>query len=271
MDLLRLSLNSMTVPSLSLDKLIDACLARGIGAIAPWRQLLEEPGVEVASRWIADAGLRMSSLCRGGMFTAPGQAARTLALEDNRRAVEEAAALGADVLVLVCGPVVDKDVTGSYSMVRDGIGALLETARAAGVTLGVEPLHPMMAADRSVITRIDDALNLIAELGDDPALAVIVDAYHVWWDHQLPDQLARAGGRIRGLHVSDWVTPLSGALASGRGMMGDGCIDLPGLCESVGGCGYSGPIEVEILSDHWWNQSATEVLDLVVERFRTRV
>jgi len=156
-------------------------------------------------------------------------------------------------------------------MVRDGIGSVLEMASQMGVTLAIEPLHPMMAADRSVIARVDDAVRLIAELGDHPRLGIAVDAYHVWWDLGLQDALIRGAGRITALHVSDWVTPLTGGLTSGRGMMGDGVIDLPSLAADVSRAGYNGPVEVEILSDHWWAQPVDAVLDTVVQRFQTHV
>src|SRR5680860_610363 len=261
MDLSRISLNSITVRSLTLCELIDACASRGITAVAPWRDLLLEPGVDQAARWLADAGMAVSSLCRGGMFTSMEERERRLAVEDNMRAIEEAATLGAGSLILVCGPVVGKDVAGSYSMVRDGIGSVLEMASQMGVTLAIEPLHPMMAADRSVIARVDDAVRLIAELEDHPRLAIAVDAYHVWWDLGHQDALSRGAGRISALQVSDWVTPITGGLTSGRRMLGNGVIDLPSLAADVSRAGYSGPVEVEILSDHWWAQPVDAVLD----------
>lgn len=263
----RLSLNSMTVPGLSLPQLAQTCAAHGIGWVAPWRALLEPLGAAASGCLLADAGLSVSSLCRGGMFTASSRSARTDAFDDNRRAVDEANELGADLLVLVCGPVVDRDVAGSAAMVRDGLEKLLPHARAAGVTLGVEPLHPMMAADRSVVARVADAADMLANLGDPEGLSVVVDAYHVWWDLHLADDLARVAGRIRGLHVSDWVSPLSGALTAGRGMMGEGHIDLPALVAQVEATGYDGPIEVEVLSEWWWDRPPAEVVSTVVTRF----
>jgi sugar phosphate isomerase/epimerase len=267
-DLARMSLNTMTVPSMRLEEVIDAAVARDIGWIAPWRQLLEGQA-SAAGRRIRDAGLSVSSLCRGGMFTATTAAARQASVDDNRRAIEEAAALGAGCLVLVCGPVVDRDVDGSFQMVAEGVAALVDEARAAGVRLGVEPLHPMMAADRSVVCTVRDAQGLAEKVAAPDVVGIVVDAYHVWWDRDLAGLLA-PGERVDvlGLHVSDWVSPLTGGLTSGRGMMGDGVIDLPGLVAAVP---WSGPIEVEVLSDALWARPPGEVLDLAVERFVSHV
>lgn len=264
MDLDRLSLNSMTVPSLSLDGLIDAAVSRGIPAVAPWRHLVDGG----SGRRLAAAGLRVTSLCRGGMFTAPDPAGRAAAIADNRRAIDEAAQVGADCLVIVCGPVVGKDVHGSYGMVRDGLGAVLEHAGAAGVRLGIEPLHPMMAADRSVVATMRDAHDLVGELGGDAQLGVIIDLYHVWWDRELLRYAELLRDRILGVHVSDWVTPLTGAVSQGRGMLGDGVIDLPGL---VGALPWNGYLEVEVLSESLWRQPVEDTLDLVLTRFRNNV
>jgi sugar phosphate isomerase/epimerase len=276
-DLARLSLNSITLKSLSLSQLVVACERRDVPALAPWRQLLPDNDVRSAAKALHRAGLTVSSLCRGGMFTAADDHGRKLAIADNRRAIEQAHALNARCLVIVVGPVVGTDLAGSRAMVRDGLGAVLADAQSAGVRLAIEPLHPMLAADRSVVCRLDEALDLCEELtptavtGTRDQLGVIVDAYHVWWDAGLEAAIARAGSRIAGVHVSDWVSPLTGELASGRGMMGDGVIDLPqlvGWCDLVG---YTGPVEVEILSDHWWSLPADRVLDTVIDRFTTNV
>jgi sugar phosphate isomerase/epimerase len=262
-----MSLNTATVPSLGLAEVIEAASTRGIPAIAPWRSLLDS-GAAASGQRIRDAGLRVSSLCRGGMFTAAGPADRARAIDDNRRAIEEAAEIEAGCLVLVCGPVVDKDVGGSFGMVRDGVGAILDDARSAGVRLGIEPLHPMMAADRSVVSTVADALDLLRELDGPEVLGIVIDAYHVWWDRRLPDLVAGVSDRVLGLHVSDWVSPLTGGLTSGRAMMGDGVIDLPGLVASVP---WDGLVEVEVLSDEWWARPAGDVIDQAVERFQSHV
>lgn len=265
MDRSQLSLNAITVKSLPILDAIAAAAQHGIGGIAPWRDQLVDLGVDRVAQLIKDADLHVTSLCRGGMFTAPDRIGREAAIADNRAAIEEAAALGADCLVLVCGPVVNKDVAGSWQMIQDGIAAVVDDAAAAGVQLAIEPLHPMMAADRSVVCRLGDALDLADVLG--PAVGVIVDAYHVWWDIALAESLRRARPRIAGVHVSDWVSPLSGGLTSGRGMMGDGVIDLRGLVAGCRAAGYSGLVEVEILSNQWWATSPELTMRTLIDRF----
>ena len=265
MDRSQLSLNTITVRSLPIDRVITLAQEHGLGGVAPWRHQLDDGGAERVAKLVRDAGLRVSSLCRGGMFTSPDAAGRAQAIEDNRRAIDEAATLGAESLVLVCGPVVDKDVQGSWQMVADGISAVAADAADAGVQLAIEPLHPMMAADRSVVCRLADALDLADSSG--PGLGVVVDAYHVWWDITLPVSIRRAGSRIAGVHVSDWVSPLTGGLLSGRGMIGDGVIDLTGMVAQCRAAGYSGLVEVEILSDQWWATDPELTVSTLIVRF----
>lgn len=269
MDLGRLSLNQITLNSLGLPEAVAACERHEIGAIAVWRDKIAAVGLDRAVGLVRSAGLHVSSVCRGGMFTDPDTAA---VREDNRRAVDEAAALEADTLVLVCGPLRDHDLPGARSRVRDGIADLLPHARQAGVALAIEPLHPMMIAERSVVSTLRQALDLSDEIGGgsgggtDPEVGVIVDAYHVWWDPDLDEQLARAAGRIRGYHVSDWL-PRTTDLLLDRGMMGDGLIDLPRMSRLVAEAGYTGPVEVEILSSRWWSQDPDEVTRTLRTRF----
>lgn len=265
MDPSQCSLNTITVRSLSLQQVVDQALRRGIPTIAPWRDIVQAEGVEEAGRIVRGSGLRVSSLVRGGLFTAHDEAGRRAAIEDNLRALEEASAIGTDCLILVCGGLVGKDLAGSRAMVRDGIEAILPHAAAAGIRLGIEALHPMMIADRSVIATLGEA-NDLAERIDSPWVGVIVDVYHVWWDVNLWTEIRRAGARLLGLHVSDWVTPIMGQLSS-RGMMGDGCIDLPAIAAAVRAAGYGGPAEIEILSDYWWARPADHVLDIALDRF----
>jgi sugar phosphate isomerase/epimerase len=264
-DRTQLSLNAITLKTLNIQQVIAAAEQHGLGGIAPWRDQLVDLGVDKVATLIRNAGLQVTSLCRGGMFTAADAAGRARAIADNRLAIEQAAILGARSLVLVCGPVVAKDVAGSWEMVRDGIAAIVDDAAAAGVRLAIEPLHPMMAADRSVVCRLGDALDLADSLG--PAVGVIVDAYHVWWDITLADSVRRAGSRIAGVHVSDWVSPLTGGLMSGRGMIGDGVINLRALVAGCRAAGYTGLVEVEILSDQWWSTPPELTLTTLIDRF----
>ncbi|MDZ7802296.1 MAG: sugar phosphate isomerase/epimerase family protein [Trueperaceae bacterium] len=260
----RLSLNQATTPSWSVSEAIEGCARHGIGWIGLWRGPVAEAGLEPTARHVRESGVRVSSLCRGGFFPAATAQAREERLDDNRRAVDEAATLGTDVLVLVCGGMVGRDLPGSRRMVEDGIAALVPYARERGVRLAIEPLHPMFAADRSVICDLGQAFALADRV--EAGVGVVVDAYHVWWDPQLYAHLARGRERILGLHVDDWLAPPPDVLR-GRGMMGDGCIDLHGLYTAVDAGGYQGPVEVEIFNDAVWQRPGDEVLAEMRDRF----
>jgi sugar phosphate isomerase/epimerase len=254
-----------------MDEAVEACLRHGIGAVAPWRDQVAEIGLARAARLVRDAGVRVTGLCRGGFFPAPTAAERARAVEDNLRAVDEAAALGADCLVMVVGglPAGSKDIGAAREMVRDGLAAMLPEARAAGVKVAIEPLHPVYAAERSCVNTLGQALDLADELGE--GVGAAIDVYHVWWDPQLEAQLLRAGraGQIHAHHVCDWLVPTRDPL-NDRGMMGDGVVDLPRIRGWFEAAGYSGPQEVEIFSaENWWKRPGDEVLATCVERFRT--
>ena len=261
-----LSLNTVTVRERwSLAECIEGCARHGIPGISPWRDVLQAMGVAQAARHIRDAGLQVSGLCRGGMFPAADEAGRRAAIEDNRRAIEEAQAIGAACLVMVCGglPPGSRDLPGARAMVRDGLAEIVPHARSAGVTLGLEPLHPMTCADRSVLSTLGQALDLCDELG--PGVGVAVDVYHVWWDPDLKAQMARAGGRIAAFHVCDWLVPTTD-LVLDRGMMGDGVIDIPALRGMAEAAGYRGAVECELLSRRWWGEDPDQVLPIIKER-----
>lgn len=264
-DIARLSLNQATTKRWTLAEAADGCARAGIPWIGVWRDRLAEVGAARAARIVRDAGLRVSGLCRGGMFPAATQEERRARIEDNRRAIEEAAALETDTLVLVCGPPPDRDIAAARRMVEEGIAAVIPYASEHGVRLAIEPLHPMFAADRSVIATLREANDLVERLGS-PQVGVIVDAYHLWWDADLYPQIARAAGHICGFHVSDWIVPLPDVLL-GRGMMGDGMIDLRRMRTAVDAAGYTGPIEVEIFNQAIWDAPGDEVLALMCRRF----
>jgi sugar phosphate isomerase/epimerase len=265
-----LSLNTATVRAQwTLEQAIEGCARHGITGIAPWRDKLAECGVARAAHLIRTHGLTVTGLCRGGMFPAADAAGRLAAIEDNRRALDEAAALGAACLVLVVGGLApgSKNIADARAQVDDGIAALLPHARASGVPLAIEPLHPMYAADRACVNTLAQALDICDRLG--PGIGVAIDAYHVWWDPNLARDIARAGPRIQAYHICDWLVPTTDLLLD-RGMMGDGVIDLPGLRGLVERAGFAGHQEVEIFSaGNWWKRDPDEVLRICQERHRT--
>jgi sugar phosphate isomerase/epimerase len=288
-----LSINTATLRGAgTLDRIVEACARHGIRAISPWRDQVHAIGLERTAQLVRSHGLALSGYCRGGMFPAMDAAGRSAALEDNRRAIDEAKSLDAACLVLVVGSLPgalagkpqSKDLFTARRDVYDGIAATLEYAKNAGMPLAIEPLHPMYAADRACINTIEQALDLCdaidpqpAGAGDTPAsalaaLGVAVDVYHVWWDPKLEAQIARAGrARLHALHVCDWLVPTKDLL-NDRGMMGDGVIDLRAIRAMVENAGYRGHCEVEILSaENWWKRDPDGVLRVCIERHRTVV
>ena len=264
-SLSRLSLNQITTPRWSVREAAEACARHGVPAIALWRHKIAELGLEESVRAVRDAGLHVSSVCRGGMFPAETAEGRRRNIEDNFRAVDEAAALAADSLVMVVGGASPMGIVSARQMVRDGLAELVPYARSAGVRIGLEPLHPMFAGDRSVLTTIAEAGSMAApyEAGQ---VGVVLDVFHIWWDPDVLQDVAAIAPRIMGFHVSDWLVPLPHVLL-GRGMMGDGVIDLRTLRDAVDAAGYAGPIEVEIFNQAIWDQDPDEVLQRVMLRF----
>jgi sugar phosphate isomerase/epimerase len=264
-DLSRLSLNQITTNSWNVREAVEGCVRAGIPSIGLWRDKVHAYGIAASKRIIQDAGLSVSSLCRGGWFPASTQAERQARIDDNRRAIEEAAELGTQTLVLVCGPAPDRDIAAARSMVKEAISILIPDALASGIKLGIEPLHPMFAGDRSVIVTLEEANRLVEHFHSE-AVGVVIDAYHVWWDPDISTQIQRAAGHILGFHVSDWPIPLPDVLM-GRGMMGDGIIDLRYLRTQVDAAGYTGPIEVEIFNRSIWDAPGHEILSLMTQRY----
>lgn len=249
----RLSLNQATVRRLSLSEAVDLCVRHDIEAIGLWREPVAVIGLEAAAATVKAAGLTVSSLCRGGFFTHADLDARRAAIADNKAAIAEAAELGTSALVLVSGGLVpgSRDIALARRMIADAIGELVPVARARGVRLAIEALHPVFAADRCVITRLGEALDLALQFPAD-AVGVVVDTYHVWWDASLLADIARAGERIVSYQVSDWVLPLPADTLLGRGHVGDGHINFPPITAAVAAAGYTGNIEVEIFNEPIW-------------------
>ncbi|WP_369389339.1 sugar phosphate isomerase/epimerase family protein [Streptomyces sp. CG1] len=271
-DLSRFSINQMTVKQLALPELVGACGQLGIGQVGLWREPVREYGLTETAKLIRASGLTVTTLCRGGFFTAIDPQARAAALADNRRAIEEAATLGTDTLVLVSGglPPGSKDLRAARERIADALAELAPYAENHGVRLAIEPLHPMYASDRCVVSTLAQALDL-AECFPAHQVGVTVDTYHIWWDDQAPAQIARAGasGRIHTFQLADWITPLPEGVLNGRGQIGDGAIDMREWRGHVEAAGYTGPIEVELFNEELWARDGREVLAETAVRFHS--
>ncbi|CAI9403759.1 sugar phosphate isomerase/epimerase family protein [Aestuariimicrobium sp. T2.26MG-19.2B] len=264
----RLSLNQKTTNTLTLPEAIELCVRHGLGSIGVWREPLAEIGVDRARRLLEGAGLRVSSLCRGGFLTSDDPEERRRALDDNLSAIRDAAAIGAPTLVMVVGglPAGSKDLDGARDRMAEGIAALAPAAADHGITLGLEPMHPIFTADRGVLSTLGQALDLAEQF---PAewVGVVVDSYHVWWDPELARQVNRAGERIVSFQVCDWVLPLAADTLLSRGMMGDGHIDFAAQWRLVEQAGYRGDIEVEIFNADVWASDPDEVVASMKQRY----
>jgi sugar phosphate isomerase/epimerase len=277
-----LSLNTATVRKQGdLLQIIEACARHGIPAIDPWRDQVAAVGLDRAARAIRDAGLVLSGYCRGGMFVS--DAARRIEVrDDNRRAVDEAKALGAPCIVLVAGGLpqysrpgsaASRDIALARTQIADGLAEMLEYARQANMPLAIEPLHPAYAADRACINTSKQALDLCDLVDPERSgmLGVALDVYHIWWDFEVMPQIARAGkDRLLAFHVCDWLVPTRDIL-NDRGMMGDGVIDIKPLRSAVEAQGFTGYVETEIFTDDWWGRPMDEVLQTCIERHKTVV
>ncbi len=265
----RLSMNQRTVPSLSIPALIEACARHGYRNIGLWREPVAVTGPAEVARLVATAGLRITSLCRGGWFLATDAPTRREREDDNRRAVDEAAEIGADCLVLVCGPALGKDLVTARRQVADAIALLADYAREMGVRLALEPMHPLYCGDRSVVVTLAQATAIARGAG--PGVGVLLDSYHLWWDPDLEAALAGATDLVAGLQLADWLAPPPHHL-NGRGMLGEGTIDLRRFCRLVEELTeYEGPIEVEIFNEDIWAADPELVLQRVAASFSSEV
>ena len=264
----RFSLNQATTKYWPLDEAVAGCLEQGVQGIGLWREEVGEFGLKQAATLVREAGIEVTSLCRGGFFSEPGW------YDENRRAIDEAATLGAPVLVLVSGgmPAGSRDIDGARRHVGDAIGQLVPYAVEAGVQLAIEPLHPMYASDRCVVSSLGQALDL-ADPYPAEAVGVVVDTYHLWWDDQVWDGIARAGrdGRIACFQVADWVTPLPAGVLLGRGLPGEGVVELRRFREAVDAAGYTGPIEVEVFHTEVWARPGADVLAASIDGYLAHV
>jgi sugar phosphate isomerase/epimerase len=260
----RFSFNQATATHWPTGELIDCCAATGIGWIGLWREQTVDYGLTRTAEHLRAAGIAVSSLCRSGFFNQPDW------FDDNRRAIDEAELLGAPVLVLVSGglPPGGRDLAAARDHVASAVADLVPHAQAAGVRLAIEPLHPMFAADRCVVSTLDNAL-AIAEPHPVDAVGVVVDTYHIWWDERVYDQIRRAGPRIAAFQLADWITPLPAGVLTGRALPGAGCIELDRLWQAVDEAGYTGPVEVEIFNDELWSRPGPDILADTLAAYRS--
>jgi sugar phosphate isomerase/epimerase len=263
-----LSLNQATVNKLTVQEAVDLCVRHDIGAIGLWREHVARAGLAASAARVRAAGLTVSSLCRGGFFTHADPVARAAAIADNKAAIAEAAALGTDTLVLVSGGLVpgSRDIGLARRLIADAIAELVPVAQANGVRLGIEALHPVFAADRCVISRLGEALDLAGQFPAD-AVGVVVDTYHLWWDASLVPDIARAGDRIVSYQVCDWILPLPADTLLGRGHVGDGYIDFPPITAAVAAAGDAGPNAVAIVNHTNWDAPPADTAATVTKRY----
>lgn len=252
------------------DAFVEACAAAGMRRVSIWGNEVAAIGLEAARSRLRDSGMRAFGYNRAGPLLADTPGKRQSLLDEAKAEIDRAAELGADHILLFPGGIPDgaKGLEAARSQTGEACAILNDHARDCGIALALEPLHPMLAGDRTALCTMAEANRLCDRLG--PNAGIVIDSHHVWWDAELEAQTALAGskGRILGFHVNDWLVPTRHLLTD-RGMMGDGVIDLAGMWATVQRAGYDGPIEVEIFSEHWWAQDPDAVLALALERCRS--
>ncbi len=266
-DFSRLCVHTITTKGWELEEAIDRYAEADVSGITVWRQWLDGRDPAVAGERIRAAGLEVVSLCRGGFYPALDEKSREEAIQDNKQAIEDAAAMGAPLVVLVCGAIPGQSLVESRKQITDGIAATIPLAESLGVKLAIEPLHPMYADDRSAINTLASANDVCDELNH-PLVGVAFDVYHLWWDPDLAAQTKRTAeaNRLFAYHACDWMTPTTDLL-NDRGLMGEGCIDLRAIRGMVEGAGFDGMIEVEVFSNRWWEKPTEEFLQAIKQSY----
>jgi sugar phosphate isomerase/epimerase len=270
-DLSKLCIHTITTKPWPLKTAVEKYSALGIHGITVWRQAIDEITTIEAKKMLDDAGIEVVSLCRGGFFPSIDSEKRSAALEDNRCAIDEAAEIGAPIVVLVCGADPNQSLKESRRQIQDGIEAILPYAKERNIKLAIEPLHPMYADDRSAINTLKQANDMCESIGD-PSVGVTIDIYHLWWDDTLESEISRCGEKnsIFSFHVCDWKTPTTDFLLD-RGLMGEGCIPLRKIRGWVEAAGFTGFNEVEIFSNLYWEMDQDEFLDKIISAYREHV
>jgi sugar phosphate isomerase/epimerase len=269
MTMQRLAIHTMTTKPWDLTTAVRKYSAAGVHGVGLWRQWLDGRPPAESRALLDDHGMRAVSLVRGGFFPGLTTAERQAALDDNRRALDEAASVGAPQVVLVCGAKPELSLAENRRQITDGIAACIDQAAALGVMLAIEPLHPMYADCRSAVNTLGQCNDMIDQLGD-AWVGIAADVYHIWWDPQLEAEIRRAGKRIIGFHVCDWLTPTNDFL-NDRGLMGEGCIDIKGIRRMIEATGFNGPIEVEIFSTRHWQRDQDDFLADILAAYKQHV
>lgn len=271
MDLQRLCLHTVTTKPLGLGESLDAYAAAGVPGVTLWREAVQAYGIEETRTKLKATGLEVVSLCRGGFFPSVQKDTRKSAIDDNIQTIHEASRVGAPLIVMVPGADPAQSLETDRNQIKQGIQAILPYAAEAGVRLGIEPLHPMYAGDRSAVNTLSQANDMCEEI-DSIWLGVVVDVYHLWWDPHLRVQIKRCGlnGKIFAFHVSDWMIPTIDLL-NDRGLMGEGCIPIRQIRQWVEDAGFDGMVEVEIFSDRYWQMDQVSFVDKIVESFEKYV
>ena len=267
-DLSRLCIHTITTKPWSIEEAAERYARAGVSGITVWRNALEGRNAAQVGQMLSDHDLSVVSLCRGGFFPSTSVAKRQSAIDDNKAAVDEAAALGAPLVVLVCGADPDQSLSASRQQIREGIEAVLPHAEANNVGLAIEPLHPMYADTRSAVNTLSQA-NDMAEIIDSSGVGIAIDVYHLWWDPTLESEIMRCGrnGNLSAFHICDWKSPTDDMLLD-RGLMGEGCINVPEIRKWVEAAGFEGYHEVEIFSNRYWEMDQAAFLDKIMEAYQ---
>lgn len=269
-DFSRLCLHTMTTRPWGIEECIKNYSEAGIHNMTIWRNVLENKNMKEVKLLLDDAGMNIVSLCRGGFFPSVDVAQRQKAIDDNLLAIEQAVAVGAPMIVLVCGSNKEQSLEKSREQIQEGIVKILPEAKKAGIKLAIEPLHPMYAGDRSAVNTLEQANDMTEAINSD-FVGVAVDVYHLWWDNHLQEEIQRCGrnNHLFAFHVCDWKVPTLDFL-NDRGLMGEGCINIPKIRGWVENTGFNGFNEVEIFSDIYWKKDQHEYLELIKEAYLTK-
>jgi sugar phosphate isomerase/epimerase len=267
-DISKLCIHTITTKPWNIEEAAQHYSAAGVKGITVWRDALEGRNIKQTGRMLHDHGLTIVSLCRGGFFADKDLNKRKSAIDDNRRAIDEAAQLGTTLLVLVCGADPSQSLRDSRQQIQDGIAALIPHASSAGIKLAIEPLHPMYADTRSAINTMKEANDMASALNS-PWVGVAVDVYHVWWDPSLEQEIKRCGenGHLMAFHICDWKSPTSDMLLD-RGLMGEGCIRVKQIRSWVEAAGFTGFNEVEVFSTTHWKENQSEYLQKIIKAYK---